>query len=395
MTPAPSVPAPQPAAWLLGLLAVCCGAIVANIYYSQPLVGPIAASIGLAAGASGLIVTVTQVGYGIGLLLIVPVADLVENRRLAVSLLVLTAAALAATAASVDAMSFLAAAFLVGLGSVVVQILVPYAAHLSPESRRGRNVGMVMSGLLAGIMLARPLASFLTQAAGWRAIFAVSAVAMGLLAAILARALPRRRPGPGGSYGALLRSMLDLLRTTPILRRRAAYQACLFGAFSLFWTVAPLRLASPVFGFTQRGIGLFALVGAAGAVTAPLAGRLADRGWSRPLTLAAILTVGSSFLATLGSTGAIGLALLVAAAVAIDIGVTMNLIVGQRAIFMLGAEVRSRLNGLYMAIFFAGGAFGSAVGVMAYATGGWPLAAGLGAGLAAAALVYHLGEYGR
>ncbi len=385
----------EPPAWLLRLLAACCGIIVANLYYAQPLAGPIAAAIGLPPHLSGLVVTLTQIGYGIGLLLIVPLADLAENRLVSAASLVLTALALALVAAATGATLFLAAAFIVGLGSVVVQILVPYAAHLSPQSSRGRNVGRVMSGLLTGIMLARPVASFVTEAFGWRTVYVASSVAMALLAAMLMRVLPPRRPQPGGSYFGLLLSMADLVRATPVLRRRAMYQACLFGVFSLFWTVAPLLLAQK-YHFSQADIGLFALVGAAGAIAAPIAGRHADRGFSRPLTLAAILIVGGAFLLSLAQSGGwAGVGLLGVTAIAIDIGTTVSLVTGQRAIFVLGAEVRSRLNGLFIAAFFVGGAVGSAVGVMAYAQGGWSLAAGLSAAATAATLLYHLGEYGR
>jgi predicted MFS family arabinose efflux permease len=381
--------------WLLRLLAACCGLIVANLYYAQPLAGPIATDIGLSPHLSGLVVTLTQIGYGIGLLLIVPLADLAENRLLSASALLATALALALVAAATGATQFLGAAFAVGVGSVVVQILVPYAAHLSPESSRGRAVGQVMSGLLTGIMLARPVASFVTEAFGWRSVYGASAVAMGLLAAVLLRVLPPRRPQTDSGYVALLLSMADLVRTTPVLRRRALYQACLFGVFSLFWTVAPLILARS-YGFSQGRIGLFALVGAAGAIVAPIAGRLADRGWSRPLTLAAILLVGAAFVLSVAQHGGWrGVAILAIVAILIDIGVTVSLIVGQRSIFMLGAEIRSRLNGLFIAAFFAGGAVGSAAGVMAYARGGWPLSAALAGAAMGVALLYHLGEYRR
>lgn len=381
--------------WMTLLLATACGLIAANLYYAQPLIGLISADLGLAPAAAGLVVTMTQIGYGAGLLLIVPLGDLVENRRLVLVVLAIATLALMGAALSVHSVPFLIAALLIGLGSVVVQILVPYAAHLAPEAVRGRAVGNVMSGLLLGIMLARPASSFMTEvSSSWHAIFVASALAMLILAIVLGIALPRRAPAPGLRYGALLRSMGELVATTPILRRRALYQACLFGAFSLFWTTTPLLLAGPEFRMSQGGIALFALAGVAGAVAAPLAGRVADRGWSRPASGAAMLCVACAFalthLGTAGSSSA--LALLVAAAILLDFGVSANLVLGQRAIFSLGAEYRSRLNGLFMAFFFAGGALGSAAGAWAFAQGGWPAASAIGIALPVVALIYYATE---
>ena len=380
--------------WLAVLLAVACGVVVANLYYSQPLAGPISASLGMAPGAAGLIVTLTQLGYGAGLLLVVPLADLVENRRLVVLLLLGCAVALLAAAAARSPAPFLLASLGIGVGSVAVQVLVPYASHMVPEARRGRVVGNLMSGLMLGIMLARPVSSLLAQLMSWHAVFVLSAAATLLVAGVLRLKLPVRLPAPGLRYGALLLSMVRLLRDTPVLRRRALYQACLFGAFSLFWTTVPLLLAGPVFGLSQGGIALFALAGAAGAVATPIAGRMADRGWTRVGTPLAMAAVGGAFLlthlGTPGSTAALGW--LVAAAVLLDFGVAANLTLGQRALFVLGAAQRGRLNGLFMATFFVAGAAGSAVGGWAYARGGWGLTSAIGVALAAAGLAYLVTE---
>jgi predicted MFS family arabinose efflux permease len=376
------------------LLASATGLIAANLYYGQPLAGPIGATLGLSAQATGLIVTLTQIGYGTGLLLIVPLGDLVENRGLVLGLIGLATVGLVGAAMATHAATFLAAALLIGLGSVAVQVLVPYAAHMAPEAIRGRVVGNVMSGLMLGIMLARPVSSFVAEFFSWRAIYWVSALAMSLLAILLARTLPRRTAPVRMGYGTLLVSMAEMMLRTRILQRRALYQACLFSAFSLFWTVIPLLLAGPAFRLTQGGIALFALAGGAGAVATPIAGRLADRGWTRPATSLAMLAVAAAFLMThlvpMGSTVALGL--LVAAAILLDFGVAANLTLGQRAIFVLGAAHRSRLNGLYMATFFAGGAIGSAVGGWAFAHGGWTLASWIGFALPIAALLFQQTE---
>ncbi len=375
------------------LLAGAAGLIVANIYYPQPLAGPISVALGLSPQSAGLVVTMTQIGYALGLLLLVPLGDLLENRRLILGAVAVATVALVVAALSRHAATFLGAAFVIGLGSVAVQVLVPLAAHLAPEARRGRAVGEVMSGLMLGIMLARPAASLITYALSWHAVFWISAALMVALSIVLRLALPLRRPAVKLSYLALLRSMGSLALKTPVLQRRALYHAALFGAFSLFWTTAPLQLAK-VFHLSQAGIALFALAGVAGAVSAPIAGRLADRGWTRLATGLAMMAVAAAFL--LGRLGLVptpgGLAALVAMGILLDFGVTANLVLGQRAIFMLGDEARSRLNGLYMATFFAGGAACSALGGWAYAQGGWSLTGWVGLALPLLAFIFYLTE---
>lgn len=379
-------------AWLPLLFAIACGLIVANLYYGQPLVGPIASELGMSPAAAGLLVTLTQVGYGLGLLFIVPLGDILENRRLVLTLLICCALALAAAAMVHSVPLFLAAAAAIGFTSVTVQILVPWSAHLATEANRGRVVGNVMSGLLLGIMLARPVASFIASLWGWHAIYLLSAAMMAVLAVLLLAILPSRRPDAKLPYGRLLASLWGLARTQPVLQRRALHQACLFGAFSLFWTTVPLFLSSPAFGLGQRGIALFALAGVAGAIAAPISGRLADRGHSRGVSIAAMLMAAGAFLICLcGQDGSmLSLGLLSLAAIVLDFGVTANLITGQRAIFALGAEYRSRLNGLYMASFFMGGAACSALGAWAYAHGGWTLACWAGLALPVVALAHFL-----
>lgn len=379
--------------WLTLLLATACGLIVANIYYAQPLAGPISASLGLSPGAAGLIVTMTQVGYGVGLLLVVPLGDLVETRRLVLAILAVGTLALAAAATSSHAGPFLVASLFIGLGSVSVQVLVPYAAHMAPDAMRGQVVGNVMSGLMFGIMLSRPAASFIAHALSWHAVYVMSTAIMVVLALVLRLALPQRRPPPGPHYLALLASMGGLARHTPVLQRRAIYHAFLFGAFSLFWTTAPLLLAR-TYHLSQNGIALFGLAGVAGAVSAPLAGRAADRGWSHAATGLAMLTAAVGFLMTLATRpgGTLSLGLLTAAAIVLDFGITANLVLGQRAIFSLGAHHRNRLNGLYMATFFVGGAIGSALGGWAFARGGWTLSAWIGFAMPVAALLVYATE---
>jgi len=379
---------------MTALLAAAAGIIVANLYYAQPLVGPIGAALGMPAAAAGLIVTLTQVGYTLGLLFIVPLGDLFENRRLIVSGLAATGAALLLAASASQAWQFLLAALAIGLGAVVAQVLVPFAAHLAPEASRGRTVGQVVSGLLLGIMLARPVASVLAGVGGYHLVFAIAAVLVLGLAVLLHVKLPQRRPVASLPYPALIGSLYALFKASSVLRRRALYHAGLFGAFSLFWTVVPQALGSAQFGLSQNGIAIFALVGMAGAVASPIAGRLADNGRTLGATAVALVLGSLSFALPLFAPQAkiAQLALLAIAAIVLDAAVAANLVLGQRALFALGAEVRSRLNGLYFALFFAGGAVGSALGGWLFAQYGWQAALVAGMLLPALALPVWLIE---
>lgn len=376
------------------LMAISCGLIVANIYYAQPLISPISASLGLSSGAAGLIVTMSQIGYGLGLLLIVPLGDLFENRKLVLLSVGLCAAALIGAATASSAAPFLVSALLIGLGSVAVQMLIPFASHLAPPGQAGRVIGNLLGGLMFGIMLARPVSGIVTQLGSWHTIFYLSAACMVVLFVLLYRALPVRQPESTLSYGVLISSMLKMMVTVPVLRRRALYHACLFGTFSLFWTTIPLLLAGPLFNLDQAGIAAFALAGVAGAIAGPIAGRVADKGWIQPATGIAMVAVAIAFLLTrlVDSGTRAELGLLTFAAILLDFGVAANLTLGQRALFVLEPEFRSRLNGMYMSTFFVGGALGSGIGAWSYYHGGWSLTAWIGFSLPAAALLYFMTE---
>ena len=384
----------MPRPLLIATFAFACGAGAANLYYAQPLAGLIGPAVGLGLSTAGLVVTLTQLGYAAGLFLLVPLGDLLENRRLIATILSLAVLALGIAAASHSAPMFLGASLLIGLCSVGVQILVPFAAHLAPPAVRGRVVGSVMSGLLLGILLARPVASLIAAAFGWRAVFAASAVLMAGVTLLLLRVLPRRRPVSNDSYGRLLGSLWPLLRDTPLLQRRTIYQSALFASFALFWTAAPLRLAQPPFNMSQIGIALFALAGAGGALAAPLAGRAADAGWTRAGSGWSIALVAAAFaLSRLGGDGVGSIWLFTLSAVLLDFGVQSNQVIGQRAIYSLPANLRARLNGIYIGIFFGGGAIGSALAGPALAHGGWSAVSWLGMAFPAAALVAYATEF--
>lgn len=284
-----------PSGRLVGLLAAACGLTVANLYYAQPLLSSLRGSFGIDAVTAGALITITQLGYAAGMVLLVPLGDRMGKRRLVAVLLAVTTAALAVSATAPVFPVLLGAALVVGLTSVVAQILVPLAADLAPEQARGRIVGRVMSGLLVGILLSRTVGSLVAEAAGWRVVYLASAALMAVLAVVLRLALPERAPTTDIPYGRLLASTARLLREHAALRRRALYQAAMFGAFSAFWTTVSYLLTGPGYHYSELGIGLFALVGAAGAAVAPLAGRWADHGWGRAATGAAFAVGAAAF----------------------------------------------------------------------------------------------------
>ncbi|MCV4262725.1 MFS transporter [Pseudomonas capsici] len=373
---------------LVMLFAFCCGAIVANIYYAQPIIELIAPDIGLSSTMASLIVSLTQVGYALGLFFLVPLGDLLENRRLMLLTTGVAILSLLGAAFAEQPNLFLVVSLLVGFSSVSVQMLIPLAAHLAPEETRGRVVGSIMGGLLLGILLARPVSSLVADHFGWRAVFGSAAVLMAGISVVLATTMPKRVPDHRASYGQLLFSLWALLRQQPVLRQRAFYQACMFATFSLFWTAVPLELARN-HGLSQSQIALFALIGAIGAIAAPISGRLADAGHSRIATLSALLFGALSFLPGLipAPYNLIGLAV---TGVVLDFCVQMNLVVGQRAVYALDAASRSRLNALYMTSIFIGGAIGSSVASVLFDHGGWIWISVVGTALPLIALLVFL-----
>lgn len=374
------------------VFAIACGLCVANIYYAQPLIGPIADTLQLHAGLAGLIMTLTQLGYGAGLLLLVPLADVVENRRLVVGALFGAVVGLVGIALSDSAVTFLAASFLVGTCAVATQVLLPFASHLAPEATRGKAVGAIMAGLLGGIMLARPFASIVASALGWRAVFWVSAAFMAVLIAVLWRALPERRPHASVGYVRTMASLPGIVWNTPLLRRRGFYQGMMFSGFQVFWTAVPLALVHE-FGMGQRGIALFALAGAAGALLAPVAGRLADRGLTRPATGWAIAVALASFVLGAVSMHFHSLAGLVAAGILLDGAVQLCQVLNFRSLFMLAPELRGRLNGLFMTFIFVCAAVASGIAAAVYAFHGWTGLCLLGGGYVTLALLYYATEF--
>lgn len=374
------------------LFAMAAGVIALNLFAPQTLVGVVAPSIDLDPRLGGLVAMAPLVGYAAGLLLLVPMADLVENRALVLRMLILAILASVMATIAPNAAMLLPVLTVLGAMCAAIQILVPMAAAMAAPESRGRVIGDVMGGVLAGIVLARPVASVITEAWSWRAFYATSAVAMALIALIVTPRLPRLHPQVRTGYVALLASLWHILRSEVVLRRRAMTAGLVMAAFSLFWTCIALRLSLAPFELGQRGIALFALVSAGGALASPAFGRVGDRGWTRSATtLSHAMLLGSLALAAWAETAALdtrlALVLMALGALLLDIAITGDQTLGRRAVNLLRPEARGRINGLFVGLFFIGGAIGSAIAGFVWAYGGWNAACAVAALFGIAALI--------
>jgi predicted MFS family arabinose efflux permease len=369
---------------LVLLFAITTGLVVANLYYSQPLLHLIAGEFRSSAGATGVLVTVTQIGYAAGLLFAVPAGDLFIPRRYVPCLLLLSAGALLGAALAPSLPVLMAASAVAGFCSVAAQVLVPLAAAMSSEAQRSRVIGTVFSGLLLGILLARTIAGLLAEAVGWRGLYGIAAALMLGLAVLLSRVLPAARISAADSYTHVLRSTVALARELRELRRRSLYGATGFAAFSVFWTTAAFLLTGAPYHYSTITVGLFGLVGAAGALSASWAGRLLGRFSLPSLTGIALGLIAASY--ALLWVGRDSLAALIVGIIVLDIGVQGLQVLNQNTIYALAPQARSRINGVYMTLYFVGGAVGSAAASLAWSARGWAAVCVLGAALPVAAL---------
>lgn len=364
-------------------LAVGCGITVGNIYLCQPLLDQMAVSLGVSPQVAGLVAVASQVGYALGILLILPLADAVEPRRLIRVLLILTAMSLLGAAFSPATPVLVAASLAIASTTVIPQILIPVASGYVEPRHRGRVIGALQTGLIVGILLSRTVSGAVAQASGsWRASYVLAAVLTAVLALVLPTIMPAglHRPSRLG-YVALLRSLGPLLALRP-LRLSMALGFSTFAAFSAFWATLAFHLASPSFGLGPAMAGLFGLYGAPGAILAPMAGRLSDRFGSFRVNAAAICSVVAAFLLA-GSFGAMSLVALVVAVNLLDYGLQSGQVANQTRIFALGDAIRARLNTIYMVATFSGGAFGSLAGTYAWGHAGWRGVCGLALALLA------------
>jgi predicted MFS family arabinose efflux permease len=375
------------------LLAVGAGLSVASLYYSQPMLGVMRASLQASDTAVGLVPTLTLLGYALGILLLTPLGDRFDRRRIILLKATLLSVALLLGGLAPDIGVLLAVSFAVGLFATLAQDIVPAAAALASEHERGKGVGSVMTGLLLGILLSRVISGVVAEHFGWRAMYLLAAASVALLGVAAWRGLPRFRPSSTLSYGALLRSLATLWGQHRALRRAALAQGLLSVGFSAFWSTLAVMLHGAPFHLGSAAAGAFGLAGAAGALGAPMAGRIADRfGPTRVTRLGAALTA-VSFVAMLASPGLepkAQLWLIAASAMVFDLGVQMTLVAHQTLVFGIEPAARSRLNAVLFVCVFAGMSLGAASGSFVLARWGWGAVTLLAAASAVAALGVRL-----
>ena len=370
----------------LWVMSAACGVTVANTYYNQPLLNEFAAYFAAKPERAAIVATAAQVGYGTGLFFLVPLGDLVERRRLILILTWTCSALLVAMAAAPTLNLLIAAQLLVGAAAVGSQILIPLGIDLTPIERRGDTVGSLMAGLLCGILLARTAAGFLGEAAGWRATYAVAAGAMLVNGFVLWAELPQRPPVLRMRYGPLLHSMLHLLRTQRPLWTASLVSALSFAGFTAFWTTLSFLMRDR-FNRGAGEAGLFGVVGVAGALAAPLAGRLSDR---RGPAFTVTLSLAASAAAFAVMWRWVNIPGLIVGVLLMDLGVQSIQVAEQSLVMALVPAARSRINTLYMVARFMGGAGGSVLGAAAWTRAGWPAVCGVSIGMVAVAWAVHL-----
>lgn len=355
--------------FLLWLMTIATGAAVASNYYPQPLLDSIATDLGVSYAAVGIIVTVSQVGYGVGLMFLVPLGDKFEKRRLIVLMMALTAAGLLISGLAPSLPWLLLGTAMTGLFSAVTQVLVPFAALMAPVNAKGRAVGMLMSGLLIGILLGRTVSGGLSSLGSWRIVYFVAAAVLILLAVMLWRSLPTHRSETRIIYNELIGSVVRLFKTEPILRQRALLGFLSFVLFALFWTPLAFLLSQPPYQYSEAVIGLFGLAGIAGALAANWAGRMTDRGKNREATLISLVLLLVAWLPLgLGKTS---LAALIIGVVVLDLAAQLLHVSNMGAVMRINPELRNRLNSGYMTVYFLGGASGSFAAATIYQYFGW------------------------
>lgn len=386
----PASPQQPLSRWLVLLMAFATGLAVASNYYNQPLLQTLASQFGISSVQAGSIVTTAQISYACGLLLLVPLGDLLERRRLIVSMTLLAAFGLLLSALAPVLAVLLIGTALAGMFSVVAQVLVPLSASMASPQQRGRVVGTLMSGLLLGILLARTAAGLLAELGDWRLVYLLASVALALTALALWRVLPRSQQSAGLSYPQLLGSVLSLLREEPVLRWRALLGGICFALFTLFWTPLAFLLSAEPYGYSEGVIGLFGVVGAIGALAAGQAGRMADRGQSAQATLFGLLLATLSWLPL--AFGGESLLALLAGVLLLDLAVQLVHVINLNQVYRLRPEARNRLNAGYMICYFAGGALGSLTSASLYGHFGWLAVCAAGGLLGALGLLAWLGQ---
>ncbi|QHL89147.1 MFS transporter [Nibribacter ruber] len=369
-------------------MTIATGMVVANLYYNQPLLGSIAATFHVPEGKTGTISMLTQIGYAVGMLFIIPLGDMLRRKRLIMVDFAAIIGALLFAAFAPTVEMLMLASFLIGATSIIPQLLLPMAAHLAKPEERGKTVGFVMSGLLIGILLSRTVSGYVGAQLGWRAMFLIAAGMMAVLWGILFFLLPEVQPQFKGSYKNLMASLLHLIKREPMLRLVSLRGAFCYATFGAFWTTLVFLLQEPPFNAGSDVAGLFGLVGAAGALGASYMGRLTDRGNSFTITTYCIGLIVVSYVVFGAFSSSI--AGLVIGVILLDIGVQATHISNQTFIFSLLPEARNRLNTIYMVTYFVGGASGTFLASRAWQLWKWNGVVGVGLAFSLLALLLHL-----
>lgn len=369
---------------LIRLLALTAGVVIASNYYVQSLAPHMAASLGLQRNHSGILVTLSQAGYVVGLLAFVPLGDQIDRRRLCLRLMTLTAGGLMLAALARSALWLEACLFAFGATTVVTQIAITVAADVAAPARRGRDVGTVATGALVGVLLSRTAAGGMAELVGWRGVYASAAVLVLIMALLLRTRLPTLLPTTGYGYMRSLRATAKLFGEHAALRRACLYGSLTFAAFSAMWATLASMLSGAPHYLSEGAIGLFGLAAAGGAAGASIGGRLFDGGHARVVTPVGLALGLVAFV--LLAVGRSSIAVLVVGIVAVDLAGQLVQIVNQATIYALG-DARSRLTAAYMTSRFVGGAAGSAMGTLIYAARGWTASCLAAGGLYAAGLL--------
>ncbi|WP_259445683.1 MFS transporter [Paenibacillus lautus] len=369
------------------LFAIACGMSVANIYFAQPLLDELSYEFNLDYAVIGILITVTQIFYALGLLLLVPLGDLLNQRRLIIGQMAISVAALVIVGTASSGAMLFAGLALVGLLAVVTQTIVAFVATVAAPAERGRAVGMVTSGIVIGILLARTISGVLKDLAGWRSVYLVSAALMLFMVYALYKVLPNvERKVKTLSYSQLLKSVLVLFLQERLLRVRAVLAMLIFTAFSILWTPLVLPLSAPPLSLSHSAIGAFGLVGVVGALAAAKAGKLADRGYGQRTTGIALSLLLLSWLPI--SYTERSLFALVIGIILLDLAVQAVHVTNQSMIFALRPQARSRMVAGYMIFYSIGSAAGSIASTHIYAQYGWHGVCMLGASVSAIALIF-------
>lgn len=377
----------------IAVMALCTGLIVANIYYAQPLLVLISGEFNVSESNAGQITFFTQMGYALGLLFCVPLGDKLERKRQILTMTGLAMAALFATALSVNIGMLKIMGFIIGFTSIVPQLILPMAASLAAPERRGKVIGVIMSGLLIGILLSRTISGVVGQHFGWRAMFWIAGGMSAVMIAVMFFSFPASKPSFTGSYAALMRSVFTLVKEQPLLREASFINACAFAVFGLFWTTSVFLLSNPPFNYGSDVIGLMGLAAATGALGAPLIGRVADQKNPRIAVGYGIVCMLAGFVIFwFFRTSIVGI---VAGIILLDLGLQGVHVSNQTRIYALLPEARNRMNTAYMTISFIGTSLGSGIGLLVWDIGKWGGVCLAGLGLMLVAVLIYGGTYKR